>query len=201
MKSLSKVPTLVLVVLVVLAASCSERTEVGEAPPASPDAAAEVASPPEDPVRRGEYLVTIGGCHDCHTPFKMTENGAEPDMELMLSGHPEKLVMPPPPEPVGPWIWSGAGTNTAFAGPWGVSYAINLTPDESTGMGIWTEELFVNALRTGKHYGTSRPIMPPMPWQNLSRATDEDLKAIYAYLRSIKPISNRVPEYQPPPSQ
>jgi mono/diheme cytochrome c family protein len=197
-KPLSKIPTSILVVLMFLSAACAERAEVTGAGAASQNAEGQVASQPEDLVKRGEYLVTIGGCHDCHTPFKMTERGPEPDMELMLSGHPEKLVMPPPPEPVGPWIWSGAATNTAFAGPWGVSYAINLTPDEITGMGIWTEEMFINAMRTGKHFGTSRPIMPPMPWQNLSRATDEDLRAIYAYLRSIKPITNRVPEYQPP---
>lgn len=154
----------------------------------------------EDPIKRGEYLVTIGGCHDCHTPFKMTDTGPVPDMDRMLSGHPEELVMPPPPAMEGPWVWAGAGTNTAFAGPWGVSYAINLTPDTNTGMGVWTEDLFIAAMKSGKHFGTSRPIMPPMPWQNLSRATDQDLKAIYAYLRSIKPISNRVPEYQPPVS-
>lgn len=177
MKPLSKFLTSILIVLIFLSAACAERTGVTDAPPPSQNAGAEVASLPEDAVKRGEYLVTIGGCHDCHTPFKMTENGPQPDMELMLSGHPEKLVMPPP-EPVGPWIWSGAATNTAFAGPWGVSYAINLTPEEVTGMGIWTEEMFVNALRSGRHFGTSRPIMPPMPWQNLSRATDEDLRAI-----------------------
>lgn len=153
-------------------------------------------------VKRGQYLTIIGGCHDCHTPLKMGAHGPEPDMSLALSGHPEALVMPPAPKlPAGPWMWTGAATNTAFAGPWGVSYARNLTPEELTGMGIWTEEMFIKTLRTGKHFGVSRPILPPMPWQNLAQATDEDLKSIYAYLRSIKPIKNQVPDaiLAPPP--
>lgn len=152
-----------------------------------------------DAVARGEYLVTIIGCNDCHTPFRMGPNGPEPDMTRALSGHPEQLVMPPAPAlGQGPWLWAGAATNTAFAGPWGVSYAANLTPDEATGMGIWTEEMFVTAMRTGKHMGQSRPIQPPMPWPAFARASDEDLKAIFAYLRSLPPIVNRVPDYQPP---
>jgi len=83
---------------------------------------------------------------------------------------------------------------TAWSGPWGVSYAQNLTPDENTGMGIWTEEMFVQALRTGRHMGVSRPILPPMPWEVYRRLSDEDLKSVYAFLRSIPPVKNRVPE-------
>ena len=79
-------------------------------------------------------------------------------------------------------------------GPWGVSYAPNLTPDETTGLGIWTEEMFLQALRTGRHMGTSRPILPPMPWQVYGQMPEQDLKAIYAYLRSLPPVRNRVPE-------
>jgi len=145
-------------------------------------------------IARGEYLVTIGGCNDCHTPLKMGANGPEPDRSRLLSGHPEAMQMPPAPKPSGPWLWSGAATNTAFAGPWGVSFARNLTPDQTTGMGIWTEEMFMKTLRSGKHWGTSRPILPPMPWQDFSKMTDNDLKAVYAYLRSIKPIKNQVPD-------
>src|SRR5687768_5121628 len=74
-------------------------------------------------VKRGEYLVNIGGCNDCHTPFTMGPKGPEPDRTRLLSGHPEGLQMPPAPKlPNGPWVWVDAGTNTAFAGPWGVSY-------------------------------------------------------------------------------
>ena len=150
-------------------------------------------------IARGEYLVTVGGCADCHTPLKMGANGPEPDMSRWLSGHPQQLKMPPAPKlEQGPWVWMGAGTNTAFAGPWGVSYAMNLTPDELTGIGIWTEEMFIKTLRTGKHWGEGRPIQPPMPWQNFSRMTDEDLKSVYAYLRSIPPVRNLVPDYQEP---
>ena len=149
-------------------------------------------------VERGRYLVSIMGCNDCHTPWKMGPNGPEPDMTRFLSGHPESVVMPPPPAVQGPWLWAAAADNTAFAGPWGISYPANLTPDRNTGLGIWTEDMFLSAIRTGRHMGTSRPINPPMPWPAYRNATDEDLKAIYAYLRTIKPIVNHVPDYQPP---
>jgi len=149
-------------------------------------------------VERGKYLVTIMGCNDCHTPFKMGPNGPEPDMTRMLSGHPETMKLPPPPPPSGPWIASFAGTFTAFSGPWGVSYAANLTPDQNTGLGIWTEEMFLKAVKTGKHMGAARPIQPPMPWMWLGKATDDDLKAIFAYLKSVPPIANHVPDYQEP---
>jgi mono/diheme cytochrome c family protein len=150
-------------------------------------------------VERGRYLVTVGGCNDCHTPWIMTERGPEPDMTRMLSGHPESVPMPRPPRlSDGRWGWVAAETNTAFAGPWGVSFTFNLTPDENTGIGIWTEEMFVRTIRTGRHWGVSRPIQPPMPWFNYAQLTDDDLKAIYAFLRTIPPVHNRVPEYLEP---
>ena len=149
-------------------------------------------------VERGRYLVSAMGCNDCHTPWKMGPKGPEPDMTRMLSGHPAALKMPPAPAAQGPWLWSGAATNTAFAGPWGVSYAANLTPDQNTGLGIWREEDFVGAIRTGKHFGVSREILPPMPWSAFRNLTDEDLKSIYAFLRTIRPVSNLVPDPQPP---
>lgn len=157
--------------------------------------------PPTGDAKRGQYLVTVAGCNDCHTPFKLNDQGIpEPDMAVMLSGHPESLKLPPPPDlGGGPWIMVGAATNTAYAGPWGITYASNLTPDVNTGLGIWTEDMFVRALKTGKHMGTSRQIQPPMPWPSLSKMTDEDLKAMYAFLRTIPPVVNHVPEYQPPP--
>jgi mono/diheme cytochrome c family protein len=183
-------------VLVSLAAVVSLIAAKPAAQTAAADAKARVA--------RGAYLVNSIGCGDCHTPLKMGPNGPEPDQSRLLSGHPEQLVMPAAPKlPNGPWVWIGAGTNTAFAGPWGVSYAANLTPDKLTGLGIWNEQLFIKTLRTGKHWGTSRPILPPMPWQNFRNLTDEDLKSIYAYLASIKPIRNQVPDavLAPPPPQ
>ena len=150
-------------------------------------------------VARGKYLVEIMACNDCHTPMKMGAKGPEPDMTRMLSGHPASLVMPPAPAlPPGPWLWTGSATLTAFAGPWGVTYAANLTPDPNTGLGIWTEDMFMKSMRTGKHMATSRMIQPPMPWNWIGKATDADLKAIYAYLKSVPPIVNRVPDYQEP---
>ena len=150
---------------------------------------------PEMRIERGKYLVAITACNDCHTPFKLGPKGPAPDMSRMLSGHPQGVEMPPPPALKDwPWIWAGAGTNTAFAGPWGISYAINLTPDSTTGMGNWTEEMFTQAMRTGKHMGMARPILPPMPWQAYANLTDDDMRAMYAYLRSIPPLRNRVPE-------
>jgi mono/diheme cytochrome c family protein len=150
-------------------------------------------------VERGRYLVSTSACHDCHTPWKMTERGPEPDMTRMLSGHPSSLKVPRPPKlGDGPWNWVGAGSNTAFAGAWGVTFTANLTPDQNSGLGIWTEDMFLKAIRTGRHMGTSRPIMPPMPWAVYRNMTDEDLKSIYAYLRTIPPISNHVPQYLEP---
>ncbi len=147
------------------------------------------------PAARGEYLVNIMGCTDCHTPMKMGERGPEPDLALRFAGHPQALRMPPAPDlGQGPWVWAGAGTNTAFAGPWGVSFASNLTPDRETGLGRWTETMFIQAMRTGRHEGTGRPILPPMPTQAFGQATDEDLKAVFAYLQSLPPVSNRVPQ-------
>lgn len=178
-----------------LAAAAMFATSCTKQERASPISTATVAP---DPIERGNYLVTIMACSDCHTPFKMGPNGPEPDMERHLSGHPEQMGSLPPLKPQGPWIWAGAPTNTAYAGPWGVTYATNLTPDQNTGMGIWTEDMFVKAMTTGKHMGTSRTIMPPMPWPAYRNATEEDLKAVYAYLRSVKPIANRVPDWQPP---
>jgi mono/diheme cytochrome c family protein len=150
------------------------------------------------PAERGQYLVTIMACNDCHTPFRMGPSGPEPDMARLLSGHPAALRMPAAPPLSAEWAWAGAATNTAFAGPWGVSYAANLTPDEKTGLGSWDEEMFIRALRLGKHMGASRPIQPPMPWSWIGKMTDEDLKAVYTYLRSVPAIANEVPPWTPP---
>ncbi len=161
-------------------------------------AASRQARAPRNQVQRGEYLVTVSGCNDCHTPWKMGPHGPEPDTTRMLSGHPQDLLMPELTVlPRGPWTWAGAATMTAFSGPWGTSYATNLTPDD-TGLSNWSEAMFIAALRSGKHLGTSRAILPPMPWQNLAKMTDGDLKAVFAYLRSIPPIKNVVPAPEPP---
>jgi mono/diheme cytochrome c family protein len=143
---------------------------------------------------RGKYLVGLGGCADCHTPKIMTERGLVSDESRAFAGHPEGLDLPLPGESGGPWSAATAGM-TAWSGPWGISYASNLTPDPATG--LWSEDVFISAMRTGKHRGFGRPILPPMPWETLSKATDEDLKAIYAYLRTLPPVFNQVPDPRP----
>jgi hypothetical protein len=144
-------------------------------------------------VERGAHLVRSMGCNDCHTPWQMGPKGPEPDMSRALTGHPSDMVMPPPPPPSGPWLWHGAATNTAFAGPWGVSFTANLTPDKETGLGSWTEDMFIATMRTRRHQGKGRPILPPMPVQILAALEDEDLKSIFAYLQSLAPVKNKVP--------
>lgn len=151
-------------------------------------------------LQRGARLVSYGGCVDCHTPFKLGANGPEKDVARGLSGHPEELKLPPPPKMNGAWNWAGSASMTAFVGPWGISYATNLTPDRETGIGNWQEKDFIQALRTGKHVGVARPIMPPMPWQALSSLPDKDLRAIYAYLMAQPAVKNKVPDYEAPAS-
>lgn len=165
--------------------------------PATQGQVVAAATTSETPVERGKYLVTAIGCNDCHTPLKMGPNGPEPDMSRMLSGHPETEKLGPPPKMTPGWAMAGAGSMTAFAGPWGISYPANLTPDPS-GLGAWTADQFINTMRNGKHWSQSRPIMPPMPWRGIGQLSDNDLRAIFAYLQSIPPVVNHVPDYQPP---
>src|SRR5262245_36696274 len=156
-------------------------------------------APPRDiaaeRVAHGKQLVTIGGCHDCHTPMKFDpEIGMPvPDMTRMLSGHPEGA-----PDPASSLTGHDAAvfgpTFTSFRLPFGVVYTANLTPDADTGLGSWTEEMVVKAVRTGRHMGgNGRPILPPMPWPNVGMQSDDDIKAIFAYLRTIPAIRNDVP--------
>ncbi len=155
----------------------------------------------EELVAKGEYLVTFGGCDDCHSPKIFTEMGPIPDTTRRLSGHPSDIKLEPvDPKLVQPgkWVMTNGNHFTAWVGPWGISYTANLTPDEPTGIGTWTEEIFIKALRSGKHMGAGRQILPPMPWFNLAKLTDEDLKAIFAYLKSLPPVRNQVPDPVPP---
>lgn len=146
-------------------------------------------------LERGGYLVRTSGCTDCHTPWTMGPDGPTPDVARGLSGHPEglRIEAPPPAQPM-PWLVSSAATNTAHAGPWGVSFTANLTPDVETGIGGWTPDTFRAALRTGRHMGRGRPILPPMPWPVYGQMTDEDLDSIFAWLTSQPAVRNRVPE-------
>ena len=105
--------------------------------------------------------------------------------------------MSAPPRLEASWNWAGSATMTAFVGPWGISYAANLTPDKETGIGSWSRQDFVQTMKSGKHVGVGRPILPPMPWQALASLPEKDLHAIYAYLMAQPPMKNRVPEYVP----
>ena len=156
--------------------------------------------PKKEMVDRGEYLVTLMGCTDCHTPKKMTPNGPEPDPDRWLMGYPGNDPLPEIDKSEtapGKWVLFN-GDQTATVGPWGVSFAGNLTPDE-TGLGNWTYENFKRAMTEGKFKGleNSRPLLPPMPWPNYRNIEDQDLKAIFTYLQSIKPIKNVVPSFIP----
>ena len=151
-------------------------------------------------VKRGEYLVTIMGCDDCHSPKVFGPNGPSPDMSRRLSGHPADMPVAPTDGTAlsNGWVLFN-GHTTAIAGPWGISFGANLTSDE-TGIGSWTEAQFFKAIREGKSKGIdgARMLLPPMPWPNYAKAKDADLKAIFAYLKSTTPIKNIVPAPIPP---
>lgn len=163
-------------------------------------AAAAGAAPVSDAalLARGAHLVDTIGCADCHTPSVMGPNGPQKDLALGFAGHPQALDVSPPPAPAGGWIWGGSASMTAFHGPWGVSYASNLTPDAETGLGHWSLEQFIATMRSGRHLGSGRPLLPPMPWQGIGKLDDGDLAAMFAYLQSLPAVANRVPGPLPP---
>jgi mono/diheme cytochrome c family protein len=141
-------------------------------------------------VARGAQLVMLGGCEDCHTP--KGPNFA-PDAARRLSGHPQNAPLPPD-------VVGGISTNmmlTAWRGPWGVSMARNLTPDKETGIGEWTLADFKKALRTGVNK-KGETLLPPMPVMELQNLPEQDLEAIWAYLRTLKPVRNAVGKPVPP---
>lgn len=152
-------------------------------------------------IERGRYIVQTTGCHDCHTPWIVGPAGPEPDMTRALIGHPESDGVPEPASLSGPWIAAVSPTNTAWSGPWGISFTANLTPDAETGLGQWTERMFKDAIRNGRHKGRGRPILPPMPVMVYKNFTDDDLAAIFAYLQSLPPVRNQVPEPVAPPER
>lgn len=122
-------------------------------------------------VKRGEYLVTLMGCNDCHTPGTFY---GSPDFSRRLSG-----------------------SELGWTGPWGVAFPRNLTPDPETGLGKWTDEQIITAFRTGQR-PDGRMLAPFMPYASFSHLTDEDAHAIVAYLRSLPPIVHHVPDVVPP---
>ncbi len=123
---------------------------------------------------RGRYLATaVGDCTGCHS------SGKNPDDPMWLAGY----------------TTADAG-QPFLIGPF-KTYAANLTPDAETGIGKWSADELFNALRTGKdpegHY-----LCPPMPWPTFRNMTDDDLHALVAYLRSLKPVHNVVPVSEGP---
>ncbi|AKU95340.1 Putative diheme cytochrome c-553 [Labilithrix luteola] len=152
-------------------------------------------------VKRGGELVKLGGCNDCHTPlaFDPKIGMPMPRTDRTLSGHPEGASEPTGQSANGEAVMGA--TMTAYKLPFGTVYAANLTPDLETGLGSWTEQDFIRAMRTGKHQGKAdgRPILPPMPWMNLSATPEADLRAMFAFLRSIPAVKNSVPVPNVPP--
>ena len=146
-------------------------------------------------VKRGEYLVSIVGCDDCHSPKKMGAHGPEVIPELRLSGYPANRPVQKVDSNVIKQGWALMGSDlTSAVGPWGMSFAANITSD-ATGIGNWQEENFLRAMKQGKFKGLegSRDLLPPMPWFIYKNMTDEDVKAIFAYLKTVKPVDNIVP--------
>lgn len=146
-------------------------------------------------IKRGEYLVSIIGCDHCHSPKKMTPQGPTIDMDKRFSGYPSDRPFGKVDSNIiknGKVIFSG--DLLATAGPWGVSFAANISGDE-TGIGNWTEEQFKKAITQGKWKGmdSSRTLLPPMPWESFKNLKDEDVSAIFAFLKSTKPIKNIEP--------
>lgn len=194
------VTMLCLAAIVTISFCCGSQTE--NAAPAGTVADSIKTVAKEDPVKRGQYLVSVMGCDDCHSPKKMGAQGPEVIEELRLSGYPSSRPVPPIDKKnlSNGWMLF-AGDLTAAVGPWGVSFSANITSD-STGIGTWTEDQFKKALREGKYKGldNSRPILPPMPWQDFKNLTDEDLSAIFAYLKSTTPVKNVPPAPKAPTS-
>lgn len=197
----------------VLLAACQQ--PVVEAPAPVED------NSPAAMIEVGRSIIATSACPDCHTPklFGGTQENIDAreclfvnpiagcvlrfDEDRWMAGHPEEAGVPdslayaPSADPGG---WGAMATNhlTAWGGPWGISFGANLTPDQETGIGSWTEEVFIAALRTGKHQGEGRDLMPPMPWLPIGDKSERELKGMYAYLMSLPPVSNAVPEPIPP---
>jgi mono/diheme cytochrome c family protein len=190
MKNLCLLAILFLIFVALSATGCKNNKQAIKQETAVP-----AAPTPEQMAQRGEYLVNLGGCYDCHAPKEMGPQGPQPIKALWMSGYPgDRPIMQGDPKVLKQgWILFVPDLTSA-SGPWGVSFSANLTPDQ-TGIGNWTEENFIRALKEGKFKGiaNSRTLLPPMPWQNFASIKDEDLRAIFAYLKSIPAVNNIVP--------
>ena len=158
-----------------------------------------IAMTKEEMVKRGEYLVNTIGCDDCHSPKRMGAHGPEIIPELRLSGYPSDRPLTTADTNVVKKGWMLFSDDlTTAVGPWGQSFAANLTSD-ATGTGNWKEEQFIKAIREGKYKGldNTRPLLMPMPWFVYKNLTDDDLKSIFAFLQTTKPVNNVVPAPKP----
>lgn len=178
---------------------CSCNTNTGSIQPAKNDSAQSSNGGFASQEEWGKHLVTISGCSDCHTPKKMTAHGPVDDEALLFSGAQSTISTPEITPAQASKGVAATYDETTWIGPWGKSFAANITSD-STGIGAWKESQFINCLRKGLFKGLdgARPIMPPMPWQDYSKMSDDEIKAIFVYLKSTKPVHNIVAEYQPP---
>lgn len=146
-------------------------------------------------IKRGEYLVRTMSCNGCHSPKKMGPRGLEIISKTLLSGHQASEALPNiDKNTLQNWRLFN-DSHTMGVGPWGISFAANITSDP-TGIGNWTFEQFKTCLTEGYSKGikTNRMLLPTMPWKNFAKMDQADLKAIFAYLKSTKPVSNIVAE-------
>jgi len=199
MKKLSVAFSMAIIAIAFLFSKCAQNQSSSDS---QRDSATIMNNGYESQVKWGEHLVKSMSCGDCHTPKKMGAHGPEDDSSLLLSGHPAKMPLPD----VDRKGMEGKGLIvtqdlTEWIGPWGVSYTANITSD-TTGIGMWSEDQFIYCIRNGvlKGLPNSRPLLPPMPWTSFRNLSDNELKAIFSYLKSTKPVENVVPPPAPPAS-
>jgi hypothetical protein len=187
-----RIASFVLLCFVLVNACNNEATTTSVTPPSV-----------KDKVKEGEHLVAILDCEICHSTKRMGPQGPELVPELRFGGHQAGTVLPPYDDKTVKAGWAlFAEDFTSFVGPWGHTFAGNISSD-STGIGMWTEDQFKKVLREGKYKGldNTRPILPPMPWQAYKNLTDEEISSIFAYLKTTSPVKNVVPAaiMNPPP--
>ncbi len=190
-----KIAAAALLCFLLINACNNQATETTETSPATPSA--------DDNIKEGQRLVAILDCEICHSPKRMGPKGPEVIPELRFGGHQAGTQLPPYDEKTVKSGWAlFAPDFTSVIGPWGQSYAANISSD-STGIGMWSEEQFKKVIREGKYKGldNTRPILPPMPWEAYKNLTDEEITKVFAFLKSTAPVKNVVPtaKINPPP--
>lgn len=165
----------------------------------SKDAKGPGAKPGADQVEVGMALAEEWRCSYCHTPEVAGPGGKlMPDPDRLFMGHPADEPVPEIPDMVmtSPEYMEFLDNldTTVWATDNRIVFTANLTPDDETGIGTWTEEDFISTIRSGRHQGVGKRLKYPMPWQELAALDDEELAALFAYLRTVKPVNNKVPE-------